>query len=52
MVISLYYKDELTMKEIAVVLQLGESRVCQIHSLALPKLRAALRKSAFDETQL
>jgi len=52
MVISLYYKEELTMKEIAAVLQLGESRVCQIHSLALPKLRAALRKSAFDETQL
>jgi len=52
MVISLYYKEELTMKEIAAVLQLGESRVCQIHSLALPKLRAALRKSSFDETQL
>jgi len=52
MVISLYYKEELTMKEIAAVLQLGESRVCQIHSLALPKLRAALRKTAFDETQL
>ena len=52
MVISLYYKEELTMKEIAAVLQLGESRVSQIHSLALPKLRAALRKSSFDETQL
>jgi RNA polymerase sigma factor FliA len=52
MVISLYYKEELTMKEIAAVLQLGESRVCQIHSLALPKLRAALRKTSFDETQL
>jgi RNA polymerase sigma factor for flagellar operon FliA len=43
MVISLYYKEELTMKEIAAVLNLGESRVCQIHALALPKLRAALR---------
>jgi len=52
MVISLYYKEELTMKEIAAVLHLGESRVCQIHSLALPKLRAALRKSSFDESQL
>jgi len=52
LVISLYYKEELTMKEIAAVLQLGESRVCQIHSLALPKLRAALRKSSFDETQV
>ena len=44
-VISLYYKEELTMREIAVVLQLRESRVSQIHSLALPKLRAALKKS-------
>lgn len=44
MVISLYYKEELTMKEIAAVLNLGESRVSQIHALALPKLRAALRK--------
>jgi len=52
MVISLYYREELTMKEIAAVLQLGESRVCQIHALALPKLRSALRRSAFDETQL
>ncbi|HXY13117.1 MAG TPA: FliA/WhiG family RNA polymerase sigma factor [Terriglobales bacterium] len=49
MVISLYYKEELTMKEIAAVLQLAESRVSQIHALAIPKLRAALRKGAFDE---
>jgi RNA polymerase sigma factor for flagellar operon FliA len=43
MVISLYYKEELTMKEIAAVMQLGESRISQLHRLALPKLRAALR---------
>jgi RNA polymerase sigma factor FliA len=49
MVISLYYKEELTMKEIAAVLQLAESRVSQIHALAIPKLRAALRKASFDE---
>jgi len=52
MVISLYYKEELTMKEVAAVLQIGESRVCQIHALAIPKLRAALRKAAFDESQV
>ena len=52
MVISLYYKEELTMKEIAAVLRLGESRVCQIHALALPKLRTVLRRTAFDETQV
>lgn len=50
MVISLYYKEELTMKEIAAVLGIGESRVCQIHSLAIPKLRSALRKQSFDES--
>ena len=42
LVVSLYYRDELTMKEIASVLEVSESRVSQIHSLALPKIRAAL----------
>jgi RNA polymerase sigma factor for flagellar operon FliA len=41
-VVSLYYVEELTMKEIAAVLQLGESRISQLHSLALVKLRNAL----------
>jgi RNA polymerase sigma factor for flagellar operon FliA len=52
MVISLYYKEELTMREIAEVMQLGESRISQLHSLALPKLRAALQKADLDETLL
>lgn len=43
MVISLYYKEELTMKEIAAVLNVAESRVSQLHSLAMGKLRAAMR---------
>lgn len=49
LVVSLYYREELTMKEIAKVVQLGESRVSQIHAIALPKLRAALQKAAFAE---
>lgn len=49
LVVSLYYREELTMKEIAKVVQLGESRVSQIHALALPKLRAALQKASFAE---
>jgi RNA polymerase sigma factor for flagellar operon FliA len=49
MVISLYYKEELTMKEIGIVMQLVESRISQIHSMALAKLRAALQNSAIDE---
>jgi len=52
MVISLYYKEELTMKEIAAVMQLGESRISQLHTLALPKLRAALQDAALDEALL
>lgn len=50
LVISLYYKDELTMKEIASVLQISESRVSQIHALALPKIRAVLEQASFDQS--
>jgi RNA polymerase sigma factor FliA len=46
LIISLYYREELTMKEIAKVVQLAESRVSQIHALVLPKLRAVLAKNA------
>lgn len=42
-VISLYYYDELTMKEIGKVLNLTESRVSQIHTKAVLRLRAKLR---------
>ena len=44
MVVSLYYWDELTMKEIGKVLDITESRVSQIHSQALIHLRGKLRK--------
>jgi RNA polymerase sigma factor for flagellar operon FliA len=42
MVLSLYYKEELNLKEIGEVLGVTESRVCQIHSQALVRLRARL----------
>jgi RNA polymerase sigma factor for flagellar operon FliA len=51
-VVSLYYKDELTMKEIAAVLGLTESRVSQIHSMVLPKIRGYLESTSFDESAL
>jgi RNA polymerase sigma factor for flagellar operon FliA len=41
-VLSLYYQEELTMKEVGAVLGVGESRVSQIHSVALTRLRASL----------
>lgn len=44
MVISLYYLDELTMKETGKVLDVTESRVSQIHSQAIMRLRAKLKK--------
>ena len=44
LVISLYYLDELTMKETGKVLNITESRVSQIHSQAVRRLRAKLRK--------
>ncbi len=42
LVLSLYYWEELTMKEIAVVLGVTEGRVSQIHHQALLKLRARM----------
>jgi RNA polymerase sigma factor for flagellar operon FliA len=41
-VLALYYYEELTMKEVGAALGIGESRVSQIHSLAMLRLRARL----------
>jgi RNA polymerase sigma factor for flagellar operon FliA len=43
MVLTLYYFEELTMKEIGLTLGVVESRVSQIHSSAVVRLRSALR---------
>ncbi len=42
LVVSLYYYEELTMKEIGRVLDLTESRVCQLHSQAVLRLRSSI----------
>jgi RNA polymerase sigma factor FliA len=42
-VISLYYYEELTLKEIGEVLGFTESRICQIHTKAILKLRNKVR---------
>lgn len=42
MVLSLYYQEELTMREIGMVLDVTESRICQIHTQTIVRLRAAL----------
>jgi RNA polymerase sigma factor for flagellar operon FliA len=42
-VLALYYAEELTMKEVGAVLGIGESRVSQIHSAAVVRLRSRLQ---------
>ena len=44
LVISLYYIDELNMRQIADVLQVSEPRVSQIHANAIKKLRKHMEK--------
>jgi len=44
LVIALYYYEELTLKEIGHILRVSESRVSQIHTKALARMRAKLRE--------
>ncbi|MBR6004238.1 MAG: sigma-70 family RNA polymerase sigma factor, partial [Lachnospiraceae bacterium] len=41
-VILLYYYEELTLKEISYVLEVSESRVSQLHTRAIQKMREKL----------
>lgn len=45
-VLHLYYYEELTLKEVGAVLEVSESRVCQIHSAAVKTLRKAVHGEA------
>ncbi len=44
LVLSLYYERELNLKEIGAVLDVSESRVCQIHGQAVMRLRVAAKR--------
>jgi RNA polymerase sigma factor for flagellar operon FliA len=44
LIISLYYYEELTLKEIGKVLNITESRVCQLHSQTMHRLKGKLRR--------
>jgi RNA polymerase sigma factor for flagellar operon FliA len=46
LILSLYYHEELTMREIGQVLEISEGRVCQLHARALHKLRVAMAQRA------
>jgi RNA polymerase sigma factor for flagellar operon FliA len=48
LVLTLYYYEELTMKEIAAILEVTESRVCQIHGLAVTHLRGSMQVECRD----
>ena len=42
-VVSLYYYDRLTLKEISLILKLSEARISQIHTKAIFRLRGVLQ---------
>ncbi len=50
LVLSLYYWEELTMKEIGKVMDLTEGRVCQLHNQALLRLKGKL-KNFMEDTE-
>ena len=49
LVISLYYVEELNMRQIAGILEVSEPRVSQIHSNAIKKLKKYMETSEKDE---
>jgi RNA polymerase sigma factor for flagellar operon FliA len=50
-VLALYYLEELTMKEVGMIMNIGESRVSQIHTAALIRLRARLSQTVHRDSQ-
>jgi len=48
--LALYYDEELTYREIAKVLGVSEPRVCQLHSDAVKRLRAALERPEREDS--
>jgi RNA polymerase sigma factor for flagellar operon FliA len=44
---GLYYEQEMNLKEIGAVMGVSESRVCQLHSQAISRMRANLREKAW-----
>lgn len=49
LLLSLYYEQELNLREIGAVMEVSQSRVCQMHSQAISRLRTRLRETAWSE---
>ena len=49
LVLSLYYDEELNLREIGEVLNVSESRVCQIHGQAVLRIRSRLQRRFEEE---
>ena len=47
-VVSLYYYEELTLKEISLILKLSEARISQLHTKAIFRMRGYLARSKQD----
>jgi RNA polymerase sigma factor for flagellar operon FliA len=50
LVIVLYYYEDLTLREIGEILDVSESRICQIHTKVITRLRSHLMKRAGELT--
>lgn len=48
-VISLYYYEELTYKEIGYIMELSESRISQIHSKSILRIKSILEREGIDK---
>ena len=48
LILNLYYYEGLTLKEIGKVLEVSESRVCQLHSRAIRNLRECMKKLHYE----
>ncbi len=48
LILNLYYFEKLTLRQVGEVLEVSESRVCQLHSRAILNLRKEIEKLQYD----
>ena len=52
MIMVLYYHENMTLKEIGEMINVSESRVCQLHAQAIMKLRKILSTEKTNRLQM